>query len=174
LKTLLLGCGNSRVKRMDAAGEPVSRADDWGELVTADHDPGCGADVLHDFDVKPWPFADGEFDEVHAYEVLEHLGQQGDARAFFADFSEMWRILKPGGHLVASVPRWDRMWAWGDPSHRRVINEGTLVFLDQRQYAAQVGKTPMTDFRWLWKGDFRLVAGRETADQLWFVLRAIK
>jgi hypothetical protein len=50
------------------------------------------------------------------------------------------------------------MWAWGDPSHRRVINEGSFTFLDQTQYAKQVGKTAMTDFRSLWKGDFHAEA----------------
>jgi hypothetical protein len=32
-----------------------------------------------------------------------------------------------------------------------------LVFLDQTEYARQIGRTSMTDFRWLWKGDFEPV-----------------
>ena len=31
------------------------------------------------------PFGDDAFDEIHAYEVLEHTGRQGDWRFFFYD-----------------------------------------------------------------------------------------
>jgi len=44
------------------------------------------------------------FDEVHAYEVLEHLGRQGDYRSFFATFANIYRVLVPGGLLLATVP----------------------------------------------------------------------
>jgi hypothetical protein len=67
---LLIGCGNSRNNQV---GE-------WTELVTIDHDPNCGADVVHDLEQYPWPFDDDTFDETHAYCVLEHLGRQGDYR----------------------------------------------------------------------------------------------
>lgn len=143
-------------------------------MTTCDHDPGCGADVVHDLETLPWPFADDAFDEVHAYEVLEHLGTQGDYRAFFAHFGEIYRILKPGGLLVATVPEWDSVWAWGDPSHRRVISDASLVFLDRAHYALQVGKTAMTDFRWLWQGDFELVAADHAGVQFQFALQAHK
>jgi SAM-dependent methyltransferase len=169
VRQLLVGCGNSRERRIVVQGRQ-----DWGELVTIDHDPDCGADVLHDLDVTPWPFGDGVFDEVHAYEVLEHLGQQGDWRAFFRHFGEIWRVLKPGGHLAATVPDWRSEWAWGDPSHTRVIAPGTLLFLSQREYAARVGRTPMSDFRHLWKADFDIVASQIEDGCHAFILRAVK
>lgn len=46
------------------------------------------------------PFADGTFDRVVAAEVLEHLPD--DARAM----GELFRVLKPGGLLAVTVPRW--------------------------------------------------------------------
>jgi len=46
------------------------------------------------------PFADGTFDAVIASEVLEHIGD--DERAI----AEISRVLKPGGRLAVSVPRW--------------------------------------------------------------------
>lgn len=47
------------------------------------------------------PYDDGTFDLVFSNEVLEHLD---DDRA---GVREMWRVLKPGGYLVAYVPnRW--------------------------------------------------------------------
>lgn len=170
MRELLLGCGNSRRKKL-AVGSL-----EWDELVTIDHDPDCGADVIHDLEITPWPFADSSFDEIHAYEVLEHLGQQGDFRSFFAHFHEIWRILKPDGLLFATVPHWKSQWAWGDPSHRRVITPGTLMFLSQDQYRKQVGTRAMTDFRWLWKGDLEHEHIEPSDDEecLTFVLRAVK
>src|SRR3546814_169169 len=139
-----------------------------------DHDPNCGADIVHDLDVMPWPVESDVFDEVHAYEVLEHLGSQGDFRSFFAHFGEIYRALKDGGILFATVPAWDSVWAWADPSHRRVIAPETLVFLDQTQYRDQVGKTAMTDFRWLWDGDFEPLAADVENGSFRFAFKANK
>lgn len=165
---LLIGCGNSRRKKHTLGSF------EWEELVTIDHDPNCGADVVHDLDVTPWPFEDDTFDECHAYEVLEHLGRQGDYKAFFRHFAEIYRILKPGGVLIATVPAWDDVWAWADPSHTRVIAPQTLVFLDRTQYEKQIGKTAMTDFRWLWHGDFAPVASQVEHGCFKFALEAHK
>jgi hypothetical protein len=46
LSELLIGCGNSRIKKLK-----LSPDDDWTDLTTLDHDPDCGADVVHDLDV---------------------------------------------------------------------------------------------------------------------------
>lgn len=128
--------------------------------------------ILHEHNTFP---CDDEFyDEIHAYEVLEHIGRQGDYRKFFAQFSEFWRVLKPDGFLFATVPSWASEWAWGDPSHSRVITPGTLAFLSQKQYAAQVGVTPMSDFRWCYKADFDTVYHDCSTDTFCFVLQAIK
>jgi SAM-dependent methyltransferase len=152
---LLLGCGNSRAKRYTIPGMPQA----WTKLVTLDIDPDCKPDILADIESPDGlPFRDDTFDEVHAYEVLEHIGQQGDYRTFFRHFGEIYRVLKPGGVLVGSSPRFDSVWAWSDPGHRRLISTMSLVFLDQTEYEKQIGKTTMTDYRWLWKGDLRVVA----------------
>lgn len=151
---------------------------DWTDLVTLDHNADHGPDHIHDLEILPWPFKDDTFDEIHAYEVLEHLGRQGDWRAFFAQFSEVWRILKPGGYLAATCPSYKGMWAWGDPSHTRVITSGSIVFLSQEQYRKQVGVTAMSDFRFCYKADFRAafvdVFAEERGEGLTFVLQAIK
>ena len=166
---LLIGCGNSRRRKLPLLGRT-----EWEALTTMDHDPNCGADIVHDLDVTPWPIEASSFDEVHAYEVLEHLGRQGDWRAFFRHFGEIWRVLKPGGYLAATVPSWKSQWAWADPSHTRIIAPGSLVFLSQKEYARQVGKTAMTDFRHTWKGDFDLIHTEDDGDAHVFVLQAVK
>lgn len=169
MRELLIGCGNSRAKKVDP-----NSAFEWHDLTTLDHDPNCGADVAHDLESYPWPFADDTFDEVHAYCVLEHLGRQGDYRSFFEVFAEIYRILKPGGQLCGLCPSRTDAWLWGDPSHTRAIQPETLVFLDQQQYVEQVGKTPMTDFRWLWKGDFEPIGVRDDGKDFYFALKAHK
>lgn len=169
MSELLIGCGNSRIKKLK-----LSPDDGWTDLTTMDHDPNCGADVVHDLDDTPWPFGDDSFDEIHAYEVLEHLGAQGDYRSFFRHFGEIYRTLKPGGLLAATCPSWESIWAWGDPSHTRIISRASICFLDQAQYETQVGSTAMTDFRWLWKGDFEPVHIDDDGERFTFGLRAVK
>lgn len=177
-RVLLIGCGSSRERRIRLPGDPADARDWGGELTTLDAYDGHKPDIVHDLEQMPWPFADNTFDRIDAYEVLEHLGRQGDARSFFAHFYECWRILKPGGYLAATCPSYKSVWAFGDPSHTRVISSGSITFLDQEQYAKQVGKTAMSDFRWLWKGDFKAVvadmAGEAAGTGFLFVLQAMK
>jgi SAM-dependent methyltransferase len=163
---LLIGCGNSREKRLDA-----NRSNIWKNVYTLDIDPSCNPDVVWNLDDLPLPFEDETFEEIHAYEVLEHCGKQGDWRFFFAQFAEFWRILKPGGMFYATTPCWDAVWAWGDPGHTRVFTPGTLNFLSQDAYNRDVGKTMMTDYRGVWPHDFQIAGAQETNGQFCFVLR---
>jgi len=135
--------------------------------VVAEHKP----DVVWDLNDLPVPFGDEEFDEIHAYEVLEHTGTQGDWKFFFAQFSEFWRILKPKGYFSASVPMWDQEWAWGDPGHTRIIAAKTLMFLEQKFYDTQVGLTAASDYRSVWDKNFETMAVMEKGPQLFFVLQ---
>lgn len=60
---------------------------------------GAEADVKEG-DALALPFADGEFDRVVAAEVLEHI--PADIQAI----EELVRVLRPGGTMAVSVPRW--------------------------------------------------------------------
>ena len=69
-------------------------------------------------DALELPYGDGTFDCVVASEILEHV--PADDRAI----SELVRVLKPGGALAVTVPRWlpERIcWALSDEYH---ANEG--------------------------------------------------
>lgn len=128
--------------------------------------------VLWDLEKLPLPFEASEFDEVHAYEVCEHVtGYQGQEAPFFAFWSEMHRILKPGGFFLGSVPADE--WVWADPGHKREITVGTLTFLSRREYREQVGKTHMSDYRSIYTGDFELIYADKQPAQLRFVLQKV-
>jgi len=102
-------------------------------------------DYIHAEDYRI-PVASETFDEIHAYQVLEHFGRQGDFKSFFATFGELWRILKPGGLLVGDTPALRSPWLWGDPGHTRIISAQSLSFLTRRSYE-ELGKTTSTDYR---------------------------
>ena len=168
-RELLLGAGTRRNKPFYLPSH-----EGWHDLTTIDIDPDHKPDVVWDLNQRPLPFDDDSFDEIHAYEVLEHIGTQGDWRGFFEEFSEYARILKTGGHLFATVPWWQDAWAWGDPGHTRVIQPQTLGFLSQSFYE-QVGTTPASDYRFVWKHDFSIIrADRdEPGTHLLFALKLI-
>lgn len=192
---LLLGCGHARQKLLGLPGAPL----EWTDLVTLDHNELCGADLLCDLDNKHWlcevntgfgapavcdrpgtrfiqkQMREDYFAEVHAYEVLEHLGQQGDARSFFSTFENVWRVLKPNGYLFATVPSRYSAWLWGDPSHRRVICAESLAFLSQDVIARnRAAGSAMSDFSNLWTRDFKIVSAQDNRERFMFCLQAIK
>lgn len=170
MSELLLGCGSRRKKLLHFPDQAA-----WTDLTTVDINPAHEPDVVWDLNRKPWPLDDDAFDEAHAYELLEHLGSgPGDYESFFADFSEIWRVLAPGGHLFATVPAVTSPWLWGDPSHRRQVSIESLTFLSQSEYERQVGVTAMSDFRHVYKADFELVWQQTEGDTFGFILRAVK
>lgn len=168
-KELLIGCGSQRDKRL-----ALKAGQGWDGLITLDNNRDHNPDWVWDLRNLPLPFADDSLDEIHAYDVLEHTGTQGDYRFFFAQFSDFWRMLKPDGILFAIVPSPDSIWAWGDPSHTRILHPQNVGFLDQTAYD-QVGKSPISDFRYLYKADFKAIhLVSEQGGSTQFALQAVK
>ena len=158
-KCLMVGAGHGPLKRKV---EPLGALPD-PEWVTLDVNPDVKPDVVFDLNnieaIAPWytgegfqsnclPFHNDTFDEIHCYEVMEHYGTQGDYRGFFQGMKEWWRILKPRGYLVGTVPMWNTVHAFGDPGHTRILSAYTFCFLNPDIYEKNWAEgRPMTDYR---------------------------
>lgn len=194
-RELLIGCGRARDKRLDprqylpGARVPSGERRTWrGQLETLDYESPCEPTYVWDLNRLPWsrligdeleperaePLPASTYDEIHAYEVLEHLGQQGDFRAFLGVFEEMYRLLKPDGFVCATCPSRYSPWLWGDPGHTRAVTPCSLVFLSQKAYQDQAGRTTMTDYRRVYRGDFDTLYSFDNHESHVFVLQAVK
>ncbi|MGH9197140.1 MAG: class I SAM-dependent methyltransferase [Acidimicrobiia bacterium] len=96
---------------------------EMGEIPAPGHSVVISADALH------LPFPDESFDVVIASEVLEHIPDDVEAMREFE------RILRPGGRLAVTVPRFfpERIcWALSDDYHEyagghvRIYRQGEL------------------------------------------------
>ena len=72
----------------------------FGAMKEAGEVPAGAEADIKEGDALALPFADGEFDRVVASEVLEHI--PADIQAI----EELVRVLRPGGTMAVTVPRW--------------------------------------------------------------------
>jgi SAM-dependent methyltransferase len=70
---------------------------DAEKITTVNIDPSYGCDLVFDIQ-KPFPLESNSFDTVVSMNVLEHIFD------FHPVFSEVHRVLKPGGTFVSSTP----------------------------------------------------------------------
>jgi SAM-dependent methyltransferase len=173
---LMLGAGFGEPKRriLGPASAPESETRWWTLDINPDTKPGKLFDLEQLESGTPLPYEMEQFDEVHAYEILEHFGRQGDYRGLFASFRQFWRVLKKDGLLIGTTPSIHSTWLWGDPGHTRVISQDTLSFFLKSHYE-QLGKTAATDYRrfvepcW-WELDF----AEDNKENLAFALRKVR
>ncbi len=147
-RSLLIGCGTDHRKKVYLTGQ-----EDWiGELTKIDMNPNCGADLLLDMSVRctHMPFEDETFDELGAFDTLEHWGGFGDWKAWFDEMPEYHRILKPNGTFSIIVPI--GLDAIADPGHTRFFHQNHFGFLNRDFYERNVSEgTSFTDYRWYLK-----------------------
>lgn len=103
-----LGCGNR--KRLGAIG--------------IDANPDTDADVVHDLNFFPYPFAVSYFDEIYADNVIEHLDD------VMKVMEELHRISKPGALLKVIVPYFRARWAFIDPTHKHFFTVDSFSYFD--------------------------------------------
>lgn len=125
-RVLDMGCGAGRhaFEMYRRGGDVVAFDQDGDELAGvleifgAMRDQGevpLGAEAdIKQGDALAMPFADEEFDRIVASEVLEHIPDDETAIA------ELVRVLRPGGTIAVTVPRWlpeKICWALSDQYH---------------------------------------------------------
>ena len=114
LTLLDIGCGT---------GAMSARLTKWGRVVSADFSPLAldfskrrGVKRLVAADAMNLPFAENSFDALVAMDILEHLPDD------LAAMREFYRVLKPGGKVIATVPAYPALWSEHDIAlmhHRR-------------------------------------------------------
>lgn len=168
VRELVIGCGTRLTKLVSTNG-----SFEYQNPTTVDIDPALKPDIVYDLNHRELAHFVGfdAFDEIHAYDVLEHTGSQGDWGYFFAQFDDFWRILKPEGLFIGICPKPSSPWAWGDPGHTRIISPENLGYLDRSAY----GQPPMTDYRPWFVSDWQIIHLADVNEhQYAFVLKAIK
>lgn len=119
--------------------------------VNVDIDPDGAADLCHDLNIFPWPFADGEFDLVECDHLLAYLDD------ITATMKELHRILKPGsGRLIIRVPHCSR--GFTDWHNRRGFDVSFPLYFNSRFPGGYAGV------------EFRTVSMRLT----WFAQKSLK
>jgi predicted SAM-dependent methyltransferase len=74
------------------------------------------------------PFDDETVDEIYSNQFLEHISRE----KFIYFMNEQWRVLKPGGFMVHSVPTWDSPWAFADPTHKNWFQPNSFDYFSIR------------------------------------------
>lgn len=90
-----------------------------------------GVDVVHDFEVLPWPFPDKTFTLLSAAHVIEHI----DPRKFgFINWmNEVWRVLKYDGQMRVATPYGGSTHYLADPTHINPCVPHTFHYFDPFQ-----------------------------------------
>jgi len=92
--------------------------------VGLDVSPHTQADIIHDLNVFPYPFADNEWDEIICRHVLEHLTD------FLRSLEELYRITKPNGVIKIWTPHYSSVFSFTDPTHRYHFSSFTFELLE--------------------------------------------
>lgn len=83
------------------------------EAVNVDINPHAKPDIAHDLNSLPWPLSDNSFDEILAYDIIEHL------KDVLATMQEIHRVARDEATVRITVPHFSCSNAYSDPSHVR-------------------------------------------------------
>jgi SAM-dependent methyltransferase len=154
-RVLDMGCGAGRhafemykrgadVVALDQDTAELATVREWFDAMRDGGEVPAGAEATAvEGDALALPFEDGEFDRIVAAEVLEHI--PADIQAI----GELARVLRPGGTLAVSVPRWLPEiinWKLSDDYHNvegghiRIYTDAELVDKVTRAGLVQTGR----------------------------------
>lgn len=102
-------------------------ANKYPNALGIDCNPRTDANVIHDLGVKPYPFADDEFDEIICRHVVEHVPD------VMTLISELHRITKPGGRIKIVTPHYSNPDWPADPTHRNHLNSYSFQYFTRER-----------------------------------------
>ena len=79
-------------------------------------------DVVHNLDRYPWPFESNAFEEVLAYDVIEHLD------SVVRVMEEIYRVSRHGAVVKVTVPHFSCANAFTDPTHRHYFGQSSFHY----------------------------------------------
>lgn len=132
-RLLDVGCGNSPFRHLL---DPQTTTYQGLDVAVAAEFGYTNPDVLY-YDGSAMPFPDASFDTVLCTEVLEHVPDPAVL------INEILRVLKPGGHLVLTIPWSARFHYQPHDYHRYTPSMLTRLFAD---FAALSIRARGTDF----------------------------
>jgi SAM-dependent methyltransferase len=92
------------------------------DAVNVDLGAATAPDLIHDLDQTPWPFPADRFDEVWAYDVLEHLND------VVAAMEEIHRVCRDGAVVRITVPHFSCSNAFTDITHRHYFGRFSFAY----------------------------------------------
>jgi len=104
---LSVGCGAGEEIRFLGQFGKVYGMDPGEDAIRFCREAGIGEQVVQ-ASAENIPFADASFDAVFALDVLEHVAGEEQA------LDEIYRVLKPGGIAVFTVPAYAWLWSKAD------------------------------------------------------------
>lgn len=158
MEKLNLGCGYRKISG----------------YIGIDINPSCHADVIHDLNSFPYPFADNQFREILCDNVIEHLND------IIPVLEELYRITMGNGTIIIKTPHYTNYSSFSDPTHKHHLSSfsfdsDTLELYTGKTFDASV-EVKLRGF-WQLLGFGLLVNNSRSIQRFWesylsFVIRA--
>lgn len=113
-----VGCGGNKQLGFIGMDKRQVKGADGNDIV----------DIVHDIEVFPWPIKSGTVLDIMCSHIIEHIKPW----LMLDLMNEMWRVLKPGGQLIISMPYGVSFGFVQDPTHCNACNEATWQYFDPR------------------------------------------
>jgi predicted SAM-dependent methyltransferase len=111
-----------------------------------------GVDCVHDLNVFPWPLEDNSVEDIYCNHYVEHIPHDDwqsvlKESSSFQEFkekalkdpkdglikfmNEVYRILKPDGKIIITVPHLQSTRAFWDPTHVRFLHDVSFYYFNK-------------------------------------------
>lgn len=81
-----------------------------------------GVDIIHDINLLPWPFEDGQFNAISFTHSISHL------KDIPSIIKECHRILAPGGIIEIIAPHFSSDNNFTDPTHKSSFSSRSMMY----------------------------------------------